>query len=62
MLEKTEGTAKNGQGSETGNIEHTRHRTNKRQRILKGQRRMDKPEKLATLNTQDTGQIHVREY
>jgi hypothetical protein len=24
--------------------------------------RMDKPEKLATLNTQDTGQINVREY
>ena len=39
----------------------TRHRTNKRSRILKGQSRMDNPETLATLGTQDTGQINVRE-
>ena len=61
-FKKTEGATKNGQASETGNIGRTRHRTNKRQRKLKGQRRMDKPEKLATLYTQDTGQINVREY
>ena len=29
---------------------------------MKGQGRMDKPEQLATLDTQDTGQINVREY
>ena len=29
MLEKTEGTIKNGQSRETGNGGHTRHRTNK---------------------------------
>ena len=29
MLEKTEGTIKNGQSRDTGNVGHTRHRTNK---------------------------------
>ena len=38
---------------ETGNIEHTRHRTYKGQRIPKGQSKMDNPEKLATYGTQD---------
>ena len=61
MLEKTEGAIKNGQSRETGNIGHTRHRTNKYQRKPKGQSRMDNPETLATLGTQDTGQINVRE-
>ena len=27
MLEKTEGSTKKGQSKDTGNIEHTRHRT-----------------------------------
>ena len=61
MLEKTEGPTKNGQSRDTDNIGHTRHRTNKRQRKPKGQQRMDNPETLATLGTQDTGQINVRE-
>jgi hypothetical protein len=29
MLEKTEREIKNGQSRETGNVGHTRHRTNK---------------------------------
>ena len=44
MLENTEGIIKNGQ---------TRETVNKRQRIPKGQSKMDKPEKLY---------IKVREY
>ena len=36
-----------------GNIGYTRHRTNKCQRIPKGQSKMDNPEKLATQGTQD---------
>jgi hypothetical protein len=39
---------KNIQSRETGNIGYTRNRTNKRQRIPKGQSKMDNPEKLAT--------------
>ena len=35
---------------------------NKRQKKLKGRSRMGNPEKLATLGTQDTRQINVREY
>ena len=31
-----------------------RHKLNKRQRIPKGQYKIDNPEKLATLGTQDT--------
>ena len=44
---------KNGQSRETGNIGYTRHimKTNN----TEGQARMDNPEKLATLGTQDTG-------
>ena len=81
---------KKGQSRETGNIGYTRHRTNKCQRIPKGQYKraiqrnrqhrvhktqdkqmlentegtikMNKPEKLATQDTQETGQIHLREY
>ena len=43
---------------DTGNIGH---RTNKRQRKTKGQSRMNNTETLATFDTQDTGQIYVRE-
>jgi hypothetical protein len=39
---------KNIQSRETGNIGYTRHRTNKRQRIPKGQYKIYNPEKLAT--------------
>ena len=46
---------KNGQSRETGNIGYTRQRTNKRQRIPKGQSRMDNPEKLATMGIEDRG-------
>ena len=53
---------KKGQSRETGNIGYTRHRTNKRYRIPKGQSKMDNPEKLAIQGTQDTGQINLREY
>ena len=61
----------NGQSRDTGNIGYTRNRTktkkaNKRQRKPKGQSRMDNPETLATLGTQEIGrrqrkQINVRE-
>ena len=61
-LENTEGVIKNGESQETGNIGYTRHRTNKRQRIPKGQSKMENPKKLVTQDTQDTGQINVREY
>ena len=54
MLEKTEGTAKNGQGSETGNIEHTRYRTKKN-------KTKNNPETLATFGTQDTGQRKTKQ-
>ena len=53
MLENTEGAIKKGQSRETGNIGYTRYRTNKRQRIPKGQSKMDNPEKLVTQGTQD---------
>ena len=62
MLENTEWAIKNRQSRETGNIGYTRHRTNKCQRIPNGQSKIDNPEKLATQDTQDTGQINVREY
>ena len=44
---------KNGQSRETGNTWYTRHRT----KTIKteGQSRMDNPEKLTTLGTQDRG-------
>jgi hypothetical protein len=48
MLENTKGAITNGQSRETGKIGYTRHKTNKRQRIPKGQSQMDNPEKLAT--------------
>ena len=44
------------------NWQHKVHRTNKCQRIPKGQSKKDNPEKLATQGTQDTEQINVREY
>ena len=52
---------KTGQSRDTDNIEHTKHRTNKRQRKQKWQSRLDNQETLATLGTQDTRQINVRE-
>jgi hypothetical protein len=61
MLEKTDGTIKNGQSRDIGNVGHTRHRTNKCWRKLMGQPRMENPEILTTLATQYTGQINVRE-
>jgi hypothetical protein len=48
MLENAKGAIKNIQSREIGNIRYTRHRTNKRQRIPKGQSKMDNPEKLVT--------------
>ena len=61
MLEKTDGTIKNGQSRDIDNVGHTIHRTNKCQRKPMGQSRMDNLEILATLGTQYTGQINVRE-
>jgi hypothetical protein len=48
MSENTEGAIKKGKSRETGNIGYTRHRTNKCQRIPKGQSKKENPEKLAT--------------
>ena len=48
MLENTKGAINKGQSIETGNIGYTRHRTNKCQRIPKGQSQMDNPENLTT--------------
>ena len=53
MLENTKGAINKGQSRETGNIRYTGHRTNKCQRIPKGQSKKDNPEKLATQGTQD---------
>ena len=55
MLEKTDGTIKNGQSRDIGNVGHTIHRTNKCYRKPMGQSRMDNPEILTTLATQYTG-------
>jgi hypothetical protein len=62
-----EGAIKNGQSRETGNIGYRRRRGNQKWRIqrnwqhwvnkTKGQSKMDSPEKLATLGTQDEGAI-----
>jgi len=60
-VRENRGTIKNGQSRCTGNIEYTRHRTNKRKRKPRGQSRMDNPEALSTLSTQDTGEKNVRE-
>ena len=46
---------KNGQFRHTGNIGNTRYKTNKRQRIPKGQSKIDNPETLATQGTHDEG-------
>ena len=82
---KTEGSIKNGQSRDTGNIGYTRHRTktNKTRgnqewtiqrnwqhwvhktqgedKQNKGQSRIDNPEKLATLDTQDTGRRQTKQ-
>ena len=47
------GAIKNRQSTKTDYIGYTRHRTNKRQRIPKGQSKIDNPEKLETQGTQD---------
>ena len=60
-MEKTEGANKNGQSRDTCNIGYTKHMTNKPWRKLKGQTRMDNPETLATLDTQNTWQINLGE-
>ena len=52
MLEKSDGTIKNGQSRDVGNVGLTIHRTNKCKRKLMGQSRMDNPEVLATLGTE----------
>ena len=62
-----EGAIKNGQSRETGNIGYRRRRGNQKWTIqrnwhhwvnkTKGQSKMDSPEKLATLGTQDEGAI-----
>ena len=61
MLEKTDGTIKNGQSRDIGNVEHTIHRTNKCERKPMGQSKMDNPVILATLASQYTGQLKARE-
>ena len=60
-IEKTEEAIKNGESRDTGNNRYTRHRTNKRQRKPKRQSRTENPETLATMGTQETGQINLRE-
>jgi len=54
MLEKTEGSIKNGQSRDTDNIGHTRHRTktNKTQK--------HNQEILTTLGAQDTGRRQTK--
>ena len=42
------------------NIEYTSHMRKKRKRKPRGQSRMDNPETLSTLNTQDRGQIMLK--
>jgi hypothetical protein len=44
-----------------GNIENTRHKTNKRERKSKGQSRMDNTYTLATLRTQDTRRREIKQ-
>jgi hypothetical protein len=48
LSDSTKGAIKNGQSRETGNIGYTRQKTNKRQRIPKGQSKIYNPEKLVT--------------
>ena len=51
-LEKTEGAIRNGQSRDTGNIRHTRHRTDNPETLAK-LGIQDNPETLATLGIQD---------
>ena len=55
-LTVTEGTNKNGQSRNTGNIGHTRYRTIQKYWHHWAHKIQDNPEILATLGTQDTGQ------
>ena len=52
---------KNGQYRDTGNIGYIKTQNKYTLEITKGQSRMDNPETLATLGTQDTEKILVRD-
>jgi hypothetical protein len=56
---KTEGSIKNGQSRDTGNIGYTRNGTKTKQN--KGQSRIDNLETLATLDTQETGRRQTKQ-
>ena len=57
-LEKAEGAIKNGHSRDTSCIGHTKHRNNTLKRKPMGRSIMDTSEILATMGTQDTGQIN----
>ena len=57
-LVKTKGAIKNGHSRDTGCIGHTKHRNNTLKRKPMGRSIMDTSEILATMGTQDTGQIN----
>ena len=62
MLENTEGVIK--KKTIQRNWQHKVHKTQDKYMLenTEGVKKKDNPEKLATLGTQDTGQINVREY
>jgi hypothetical protein len=62
MLEKTEGAIKNEQSRDTDNIGHTRHRTNKCKRKLKGQSRINNPETQTTGHTRHRTKTNKTKY